>query len=80
MGCALVTFKEARFRDLILQTIQDENTTDTSNNIKIDKNGIKSVLFFIGDVQVSAKPRQEKDTKLDVPNDIFVGWGRKAEL
>ncbi len=34
---------------------------------------------MIGECEVSAKPRQNKEDKTDVVADIFVGWGRRAE-
>lgn len=59
IGCAVVTFIDARVRSAVLSSLGDMST--------------------IGEVQVKLKPHQDKDTKSEVPTDLFVGWGRQAE-
>lgn len=76
MGCALITFAQESVRDLVLRHVLGRASLDPNDPMMRNVGAHVNV----GGVQVSVKPRTEKDTGSDVPTDIFVGWGRQAQL
>eukprot|EP00929_Paragymnodinium_shiwhaense_P014191 TRINITY_DN12207_c0_g1_i2.p1 TRINITY_DN12207_c0_g1~~TRINITY_DN12207_c0_g1_i2.p1 ORF type:complete len:824 (+),score=274.83 TRINITY_DN12207_c0_g1_i2:90-2561(+) len=59
MGCAVVSMRDARVRQAILNS------------------GLETM---INGIRVQLKPHFDKETKVEIPTDMFVAWGRQVEI
>eukprot|EP00928_Gymnodinium_smaydae_P077247 TRINITY_DN6047_c0_g3_i1.p1 TRINITY_DN6047_c0_g3~~TRINITY_DN6047_c0_g3_i1.p1 ORF type:complete len:227 (-),score=43.47 TRINITY_DN6047_c0_g3_i1:66-692(-) len=68
MGCAFVSFSSEEVRDQLLWIL----------GLRASDNGMP--MLWIGGHRVLLQKRADKDTKLLYPCDMFIAWGRQAEL
>ena len=80
IGCAIITFKEEKWRNMVMLEVQKQQGVMGEEVLQ------KGVYAYIGEISASVRPRTDKSNKqmngglgVDVPTDIFVGWGRKIE-